>query len=121
MYLNDNFFSTRHDSEYFTFLNKNNGLIYLKKGKDYYRQIDEDNPFAYTKDNSVSELKDLTRTFWYSISKYDDGTDRLYEYIVNKLSKFKKPKDNYLYSINSTSLSKIDIYINKSFIKNIYE
>lgn len=116
MYLDGNFFETKFsDSEYFTFLNKNNGLIYLKKGEDYYRQINEDNPFVYVMDNTVSELKDLTSTNWFSfISKNDkEGTDHLYDYIINKLSKFKKPKDNYVFTLGTGYTScRTDIYIN---------
>ena len=116
LYLNGNFFYPNSDSEYFTFLNKNNGLIYLKRGKNYYRQINEDNSFAYVKDNTVSELKDLTSTYWTAIyeSDHENGTDRLYKYVIDKLSKFKKPKDNYLLAIKSSIGVKTSIFINGS-------
>ena len=106
IYLDGSFFGGSYNSEEFTFLNKNNGLIYLKKEGNFYRQIDEDNPLVYELDNSVSELRDLKRVKWiydiYSSSCHNDGSERVYQYVINKLSKFKKPKENYLFEFKDS-------------------
>ena len=67
----------------------------FKKEGNFYRQIDEDNPLVYELDNSVSELRDLKRVKWiYDIysSSLDNGSEKVYQYVINKLSKFKKQK-----------------------------
>ncbi|WP_204779057.1 DUF559 domain-containing protein [Ligilactobacillus aviarius] len=105
IYLDGGFFGSSYYSEKYTFLNKNSGLIYLKKEDNFYRQIDEDNPFVYELDNSVSELRDLKEVKWiydiYSLS-HDNGSEKVYQYVINKLSKFKKPKDNYLFEFKDS-------------------
>lgn len=65
-------------------------------------------------DNSVSELKDLKQTNWGVINNYDkdNGTNRLYQYIVDKLSNFKKPEENYIYDFGHNSMFENDVYIN---------
>ena len=110
------FFGSSYYSEKYTFLNKNSGLIYLKKEDNFYRQIDEDNPFVYELDNSVSELRDLKEVKWSDIysSSHDNGSETVYQYVINKLSKFKKPKDNYLYEFKSRISFATTIYINGS-------
>lgn len=114
IYLDGYFFNTYTNEDRFTFLNKKNNLIYLKKGDNYYQQISEKNPFLYIMDNSVSELKDLKQTNWGVISSYDkdNGTNRLYQYIVDKLSNFKKPEENYIYDFGHNSMFENDVYIN---------
>lgn len=105
IYLDGGFFGSSYYSEKYTFLNKNSGLIYLKKEDNFYRQIDEDNPFVYELDNSVSELRDLKEVKWiYDIysSSHDNGSEKVYQYVINKLSKFKKPKDNYLFEFKDS-------------------
>ena len=116
IYLDGGFFGSSYNSKKFTFLNKNNGLIYLKKEGNFYRQIDEDNPFVYELDNSVSELRDLKEVKWNDIysSSNDNGSEKVYQYVINKLSKFKKPKDNYLYEFKSSISFATTIYINGS-------
>ncbi len=114
IYLDGYFFNTYTNEDRFTFLNKKNNLIYLKKGDNYYQQISEKNPFLYIMDNSVSELKDLKQTNWGVINNYDkdNGTNRLYQYIVDKLSNFKKPEENYIYDFGHNSMFENDVYIN---------
>ena len=65
-------------------------------------------------DNSVSELKDLKQTYWGVINSYDknNGTNRLYQYIVDKLSNFKKPEENYIYNNGHNSTFENYIYVN---------
>ena len=41
IYLDGYFFNTYTNEDRFTFLNKKNNLIYLKKGDNYYQQISE--------------------------------------------------------------------------------
>lgn len=114
IYLDGYFFNTYTNEDRFTFLNKKNNLIYLKKGDNYYQQISEKNPFLYIMDNSVSELKDLKQTNWGVINNYDkdNGTNRLYQYIVDKLSNFKKPEENYIYNFGHNSTFENYIYVN---------
>lgn len=105
IYLDGGFFGNSYYSKKYTFLNKNSGLIYLKKEDNFYRQIDKDNPFVYELDNSVSELRDLKRVKWYDIyspSYGNNGSEKVYQYVINKLSKFKKPKDNYLFEFKDS-------------------
>ena len=54
----------------------------------------------------MSELRDLKRVKWiydiYSSSCHNDGSERVYQYVINKLSKFKNPKENYLFEFKDS-------------------
>lgn len=108
MYLNYSFLdSSSMNNKKNIFINKSNGLIYLKDKDQYYRQSTEDNPFIYEADNEVNELTDLTMLHFYGPiweGDTDEVSRQITEYVCNALSNTKKPLDNCIYALNNNKI-----------------